>query len=262
MRQDVLWQTDSAGLMHWGTSAVAAVLAHAALVVALLPRVDTAEPDAGAPVVMVDFAPQAMAPPAAPSELAPGPQLPEPPAEAQAEREQVTEQKLADAEPAPQTRAVPEPEVALPRPVEEAKPEVREEQAAQPAVPETVATAPPSVEIPAERPAGPAVGRTLTVSALAVSTWQSLLSAHMEKFKRYPRQARSAEGIASVGFTMDRTGRVLSTRIVRSSGSEVLDQDAMALVRRAEPLPTPPAGIGEENLTLVAPIRYVAGQKR
>ena len=249
--------------MQWGTSAIVAALAHGALVLALLPRHDAAMPDAGSPVVMIDFAPLASAPPALPSELAPGPQQPEPPAEAQEKRSLPTEPKVVELEAIPQTRPLPEPEVALPRPVEEPKPAVPDKPAEQPAVPETaVATAPSSIEQQADRPAGPAVGRTPAVSAEAVSSWQRLLIARIEQFKRYPRQARSAEGVASVAFTIDRKGRVLSTRVVRSSGSEVLDDDAVALVRRAEPLPAPPGGIGEEQLTLIAPIRYVAGPKK
>jgi periplasmic protein TonB len=53
--------------------------------------------------------------------------------------------------------------------------------------------------------------------------------------KRYPAKARSSgeQGIATVAFTIDRQGRLLTSRIVKSSGSPMLDQETLAMLGRA-----------------------------
>ncbi len=58
-------------------------------------------------------------------------------------------------------------------------------------------------------------------------------------------------------FYIDRSGRVLSARLIRISGSAVLDQEAMGLARRAGPVPAPPANIGGGRIVLTVPIRFL-----
>ncbi len=55
---------------------------------------------------------------------------------------------------------------------------------------------------------------------------------------------------------MDRAGRVLAVTLVRSSGSSLLDEEAAALVRRAEPLPRLPDEVAGATLTLTVPISF------
>ena len=58
-------------------------------------------------------------------------------------------------------------------------------------------------------------------------------------------------------FSLDRHGQVIESRIVRSSGAAGLDQEAMALLRRAQPFPPWPAGdfVGDQ-VNLTVPIRF------
>jgi protein TonB len=93
-------------------------------------------------------------------------------------------------------------------------------------------------------------------AAPAVVSWQRRLFAQFESHKRYPPQARGKFGEARLAFSIDRQGHVLTSRIVRSSGSEALDAEALALVKRAEPLPPPPAGIPDDQLSVEVSIRY------
>ncbi len=88
--------------------------------------------------------------------------------------------------------------------------------------------------------------------------WQGRLVGQLQRAKRYPDSARAAgeEGAATVSFTIDRAGKVLSVRLVRSSGSPALDQEAVALVHRAEPLPAPPPEMSGQAITLTVPIRF------
>ena len=94
--------------------------------------------------------------------------------------------------------------------------------------------------------------------APAIASWQQALVARLTRFQRYPAQASGAEGVVSLGFSIDRKGRVVSSRIVKSSGSTLLDAEALALVKRAAPLPAPPAAIPDTDLAFIVPIRFIA----
>ncbi|MGX9425457.1 MULTISPECIES: energy transducer TonB family protein [Bradyrhizobium] len=93
------------------------------------------------------------------------------------------------------------------------------------------------------------------VSSVSPANWQSLLMAHLERRKRYPpgAQSRGERGVAYVRFTIDDRGNVLSASLARSSGFAELDQEVLALVRRASPVPTPPA---DANRAITAPVRF------
>ena len=63
-------------------------------------------------------------------------------------------------------------------------------------------------------------------------------------------------GVATVAFTIDHSGRVLSARLVRSAGDSALDAEAASLPRRASPVPAPPPDVGGGSITLAVPIRF------
>ena len=92
----------------------------------------------------------------------------------------------------------------------------------------------------------------------ATASWQQSLVARLAKLQRYPAQARGVQGVVSLAFTIDRHGGVVSSRIVKSSGSAVLDAEALDLIKRAAPLPSPPADIPDSDLSFVVPIRFAA----
>lgn len=80
------------------------------------------------------------------------------------------------------------------------------------------------------------------VSSNADATWQALLLAHLEKYRRYPARARAArkQGVVYVSFRMNRDGIILSSSIHHGSGSYDLDRAALATLDRAQPLPRIP----------------------
>jgi protein TonB len=81
---------------------------------------------------------------------------------------------------------------------------------------------------------------------------------HINRHKRYPDAARS-RGIAGevqIVFSMDRSGRVVRSRIQHSSGSSLLDAEAVELFKRASPLPLPPPAVQGEILEYSLPIRF------
>ena len=54
-----------------------------------------------------------------------------------------------------------------------------------------------------------------------VPTWKTQIVALLERNKRYPETARSRreQGVTQVFFSLDRQGRMLESRVVRSSGA-------------------------------------------
>jgi TonB family protein len=98
--------------------------------------------------------------------------------------------------------------------------------------------------------------------AAAVAKWHKALAARLARYNRYPAQGNSAEGVASVAFTIDRKGKVVSSRIEKTSGSTVLDAEALTMLARAAPFPAPPPEVTDAELTFVVPVRFTAGEKR
>jgi protein TonB len=88
--------------------------------------------------------------------------------------------------------------------------------------------------------------------------WQVTVNTRLNQFKRYPAQARTRhhEGRVVVAFTLDTEGHVVNSKIVKSSGSAILDQETLDLIARAQPYPVPPNGTGGQDLFLQVPIAY------
>lgn len=86
--------------------------------------------------------------------------------------------------------------------------------------------------------------------------WQSAVFRHLERHKRYPRDAGRAGGTVRVRFTVDARGGVLGAKLVASSGHAALDQAAVELLRRASPIPAPPPNVFRPGLSIEVPIRF------
>jgi periplasmic protein TonB len=244
-------------LVRWALCAAVVIAAHAAVALAFTMRGDEAEADAGAPVVTLELAPIAVAPPAPSRDLAPGPLMESESQEQVAEEAPPEEQKQPKKEKEVEQPPAPDPEVAMAKPepmAEEGPVDEKPAPVVAPAAP--VPTAPQVAPTPAPRVAALAVGQVARPTSAAVATWQRLLVAQLERHKRYPPQAHGHVGEARLTFSIDRGGHVLTSRIVHSSGSVALDEEALALLKRAAPLPPPPAGISDDQLSFVVPIRY------
>jgi protein TonB len=176
------------------------------------------------------------------------------------------EDEFPEVEPSP---LAPEPEVALPelRPVEktqdskEPDPETPTLDDPAPAqetlVPQESAPLPTVAAIAAPATAAKKQGTT-TAAAEEVSSWQKRIVTQLGKHRRYPQKARVRrhQGEAIVRFTVDREGRVIASRIVTSSGSSLLDEEALAVLTRAAPLPEPPEDLVGATFELEIPIRF------
>ena len=104
-------------------------------------------------------------------------------------------------------------------------------------------------------------GNEEAVSPPALRRWQQELIAQIERHKRLPSGAQGHAGVVRVAFSIDETGKLISAHIAASSGSAILDDAAIDLIRRARPSSPPPQGLNVSELSFVAPIRYLAGTR-
>ena len=68
------------------------------------------------------------------------------------------------------------------------------------------------------------------------------IRALIEAAKRYPlmAQRRGLEGTASVSFQIQADGSIQTLKIIRSSGSDILDEAALQTIKQAAPFPAYP----------------------
>lgn len=90
------------------------------------------------------------------------------------------------------------------------------------------------------------------------AAYSRAIVAHINSHKIYPPDARSRheEGTVQLSFTLNRHGHVLSSNIMRSSGHAELDREALNMLRRAQPFPTPPVDLVGQRFPYTAPMRY------
>ena len=88
-------------------------------------------------------------------------------------------------------------------------------------------------------------------ASLAAALALTLLQA-----RQPPPTIKSGTAVVRIAFTLDRSGRVLSSRLLGSSGNQALDAETLAMVRRAQPFPAfPPEKTGGTEAFNV-PLRY------
>ena len=227
----------SSDTLRWGLSAGFVLAVHAGILVSVL-ALDTPPPAAELPsLILIDLAPlPASPPPPEPlPELEPIAEEPPPPPEV---------------EPSPPM----EPEVPLPVVTPPKAPQVKPPQIKPQPKPAVTRPRPPEPIEPAPEPAP----RPVASQSNAMPTFQQRLLRHLDQNKRYPQasQRRRQQGTALLRFTMDAEGSVLSFRLEKSSGHEPLDEEVLAMIKRAEPLPKIPADLGRDRLELVVPVQF------
>jgi periplasmic protein TonB len=87
-------------------------------------------------------------------------------------------------------------------------------------------------------------------------TWQKRLIAHLDKHKRYPSDRSMKDAAIVVGLVLDRMGRVVSTSIITGSGDTSFDDAALAMMRRADPVPAPPPVVADQGLNFTLPVVF------
>ncbi|WP_412050744.1 cell envelope integrity protein TolA [Hoeflea sp. Naph1] len=92
----------------------------------------------------------------------------------------------------------------------------------------------------------------------AVSNYPGKVASKLRRALRYPKAARKdrLKGQAVVSFTVAANGSVSSIRIVRSSGSLILDNAALEAVHRAAPFSPIPSGAGRNSWRFSVPLAF------
>lgn len=172
----------------------------------------------------------------------------------------VADAKQTDVAPAPEEmieqKATPVQPVVQPE-----QPKVEEQPPPEPA-PSAIALPEekkPPVPTEEQRPPAPVTAAPVKGGAPRVEpSWETRLFRKLQQAKRYPSAARSRgeQGVVVLAFSIDRDGHVTSRHIAKGSGYAALDDEAMALVERAQPMPAFPPSMTEAAISLTVPIRF------
>ncbi|MDB5532900.1 MAG: Protein TonB [Hyphomicrobiales bacterium] len=224
--------------MRWIIAAAVIVMVHAAVIVLLVTDFSREQNKPSIlPAIAVSLAPvEASSPSQQEQDVAIGPatQQTEAVPQEQPKIEEKPVEQVAKAPPLQDAAA------ALPR--EEPKEVEKPQETPQPPVPET--RAPPKTD------------RIGQFSEASSNAYNALVFGHLQRFKRYPREARGASGTTVVKFVLNRTGEVVESGVTKSSGNPVLDHEALTILQRASPFPSFPAVKPGERDTYIAPVSF------
>lgn len=138
-----------------------------------------------------------------------------------------------DSRPAPALRAEDPPPAALPVQVAPLAPVV------------PAAVSPPSTPVAAPDPK-------------ALAGYGHSVAGALAGYQRYPRiaQMRQWQGTTLLQLEIAADGRLLEGRVLSSSGHDVLDRQALDMLRAAQPLPPPPATLAGRPLVVNVPVVF------
>ena len=91
-----------------------------------------------------------------------------------------------------------------------------------------------------------------------LESYSSLLANAIAKYKQYPKiaQMRGWQGTVIADLEIDSKGTVISIKIKKSSTYEVLDNEALEMIRKASPFPAPPESFRGKNFNVLVPISF------
>lgn len=91
-----------------------------------------------------------------------------------------------------------------------------------------------------------------------LESYSSLLANAIAKYKQYPKiaQMRGWQGTIIVDLEIDSKGNVMSIKVKKSSTYEVLDNEALEMIRKASPFPAPPESLRGKNFNVLVPISF------
>ncbi|HVJ41003.1 MAG TPA: TonB family protein [Dongiaceae bacterium] len=265
--QDTGLRDGRPGAVLWSASVLFVLACHALIAWSLLATNDL-RPDLQQPLpaIMMDLAPLATPQPAPPQARSAPPQaqpvplpdyrpVPHPPAP----QPKLTAPELppvpaeAALPPPPKKQIKPQlpakPQSAKPQPAKALPPKPDTTPAPQPAS-RTLPASAPAVLAPTQNAAQQQQAQANAAAAVAAkSNWLGDVVQHIAKFKRVPRARLRLSLRAVIGFEINRDGKLLSQHLLQSSGRDDIDEEALAWIRRADPLPKPPREISDGDLS-------------
>ena len=79
-----------------------------------------------------------------------------------------------------------------------------------------------------------------------VAAWRKAVNEHVWRHRVFPPEAVGERADAGVTFVVDRSGKLVSSALVESTGPAPLDAAALAMVERSVPFPKPPTEAKED----------------
>jgi protein TonB len=256
----ILPATDGAEIKRWAIAAAAVVAMHAGLIAGYL-LLGSNEPEGApdAPAVLIDLAPVSVAPQSQ-SDYAPGAetfegaQMQTPPPQAKPEVADPIEKVEA---PSDVTLPAPEPKAEEKQKEEPDREKVKTEvKRVQEQSPDTIRRAAPRSERQTALAPRAALQGAETANRDATKRWQHLVGARLQQQKQYPSSAEGKRGTVMLRFQLGRDGRVLSRNIARSSGVPAFDQEVLAMLQRAQPMPAFLPGMTQPTMTVTVPVEF------
>jgi protein TonB len=184
---------------------------------------------------------------------------PAPPPPQAAPVEEVVTPKPPPAKPQPQVRRSPEPRIAataMPTPAPASvdapprEPVVMSKPETSPPVDFTVPPPPPPPVAKVVEPQGP--------SPDALAGYGRSVSQALARHREYPRLAlmRGWEGSTTLKLRVAPGGKLAEAAVHQSSGHEVLDDQALAMVKRLGSLPLPPESLRDREFAVLVPVVF------
>ena len=153
------------------------------------------------------------------------------------------------------------PPVAFTAPVPQVAPVIDAPRAAEPTQPAPAAavSAPPSARLAPASPA-PAAASAAGEAAdpLTLGQYRIAIITAAKRYKKYPRLAmdNNWEGKAEIRMVIGADGGIASISIRSRSGFEILDQQALEMIRKAKPLAPIPAALRGRGFTVDVPVEF------
>jgi protein TonB len=231
-------------ILRWTLSGIAILGIHGGVVAAVanLPKIAPAgSPEAA---IMLDLSAEAAAPSTEKTDVAISEVN-----QQQAEKEPEPEEKPVEKEPEP------EPEPKKVEQPHKAEIELPQPKPAEKAPPRKKMAALNTRQLTADKESTHAISPNPGMMGRMKADYGVAVSAHLNRYKNVPRGLDEG-GTVNLSFTLDRHGRVLSSRITRGSGISELDREALDMLRRAQPFPTPPPELAGVQFPFTVPVRY------
>src|SRR5689334_8224089 len=88
------------------------------------------------------------------------------------------------------------------------------------------------------------------------ANWGKQISAYFELHKRYPKVKKNKTATVKVSLMLNRLGKVLEVDVLESSGDTAFDEAAIAMIRRSDPVPRPPAELTDDTFSYTLNVNF------